>query len=96
MSTSEKDSSTRTVLYAACFIAEVELSSTGVVLTGTNHVSYYVDKDNPTVRERFNTWFKSCYMKAVPQSMTIIKYHIDSSADEPKLIVDDIPSWTSS
>ena len=94
MSISEKDSSSRSVLYVAGFISEVEINSTGVALTNTNKITYFLDKDNTVLLEKFNIWFKSCYLKAVPHSMTVIKYHVEEADGEPKLIVDDLPSWT--
>jgi hypothetical protein len=70
------------------------MNSTDISLIGTNHVSYHIDKNNETLREKFKAWFKLCYLKAVPHQMTIVKHHVEMKGDEPVIIVDDIVSWT--
>ncbi len=68
---------------SSCFICDVEVNDSQIILIDCGRRCFYIDKKSAAKEtlDSFKTWFESCYMKGIPQMITIIDYKIEENAD---------------
>lgn len=77
--------------FRSCFICGVELHDDVVVIEDSGKNQYVIDKQNKDAIESFVLWFKTVYLKGIPQVLSIIDYSIASkNADESFYLVNKI------
>ena len=62
--------------FRSCFICGVEIHDDTIVLEDSGRNQFIIDKKDKTAVESFAFWFKSVYLRGIPQVLSIIDYSI--------------------
>lgn len=68
--------------FRSCFICGVELHDTVIVLEDSGRNQFIIDKKDKAAVESFAFWFKSVYLRGIPQVLSIIDYSIEQKNDD--------------
>ena len=72
----------------SCFICEVILENSTVELIDSGHHLFIIDKDDEALMKDFKKWFVTIYKECVPQTLTVVQYHVEDNDGEPVMKVD--------
>jgi len=74
---------------SSCFICDVEINDTQIILTDSGKKCFYIDRKacSKETIDSFKTWFENCYMKGIAQMITIVDYVIGENSDGESIMV---------
>ena len=62
--------------FRSCFICGVEMHTNCIILEDSGRNQFFIDKNNKSALDSFVLWFKSVYLRGIPQILSIIDYSI--------------------
>lgn len=77
--------------FNSCFICNVEIGDGKIVLQDSYRNDFYIVKgDSPkSAFDEFKNWFREIYLACIPQTLTVLQYHISENADGESVAVID-------